>query len=138
MDKILKQSLLYDFYGELLTSNQKNIYEQYLVEDLSISEIATNQKVSRQGVHDTIKRCESILEEYERKLQLVKRFISIKDKVGCIEDLLDKYNAFEATGENEANKKTDGSKSIIVNEDDGVRELMDQIRRLSHKIIEEL
>ena len=57
MDEILKQSLLYDFYGELLTEHQKEIYEQFIVEDLSLSEIAKDAGISRQGVHDLIKRC---------------------------------------------------------------------------------
>ena len=80
MDEILKQSLLYDFYGELLTEHQKEIYEQFIVEDLSLSEIAKDAGISRQGVHDLIKRCNKILEEYEAKLHLVEKFISIKEK----------------------------------------------------------
>ena len=63
MDEILKQSLLYDFYGELLTDHQKEIYEQFIVEDLSLSEIAKDAGISRQGVHDLVKRCDKILEE---------------------------------------------------------------------------
>lgn len=88
MDEILKQSLLYDFYGELLTEHQKEIYEQFIVDDLSLSEIAKDAGISRQGVHDLIKRCNKILEEYEEKLHLVDRFLSIKDKVHQINDLL--------------------------------------------------
>ena len=121
MDKILKQSLLYDFYGELLTPNQKNIYEQYLVEDLSISEIAANQSVSRQGIHDTIRRCEGILEDYENKLQLVKRFVVIKNNVNCIEDLLNHYY----NGEDKCNG-------------DDVTKFIAEIRELSQNIIREL
>ena len=81
MDEILKQSLLYDFYGELLTEHQKEIYEQFIVEDLSLSEIAKDAGISRQGVHDLVKRCDKILEEYEAKLHLVEKFLSIKEKV---------------------------------------------------------
>ena len=88
MDEILKQSLLYDFYGELLTEHQKDIYEQFIVDDLSLSEIAKDAGISRQGVHDLIKRCNKILEEYEAKLHLVERFLSIKDKVHQIDGLL--------------------------------------------------
>ncbi len=88
MDEILKQSLLYDFYGELLTEHQKEIYEQFIVEDLSLSEIAKDAGISRQGVHDLIKRCDKILEEYEEKLHLVEKFLSIKKKVHRINDLL--------------------------------------------------
>ena len=52
MNDILEQALLYDFYGELLTSHQKEIYEQFVLEDLSLSEIAGEAGISRQGVHD--------------------------------------------------------------------------------------
>ena len=88
MDEIFKQSLLYDFYGELLTDHQKEIYEQFIVDDLSLSEIAKDAGISRQGVHDLIKRCNKILEEYEAKLHLVERFLSIKEKVHQIDGLL--------------------------------------------------
>ena len=64
MEKILKQSLLYDFYGVLLNNHQKNIYEEYIINDMSLSEIAEQQGISRQGVHDIIKRCDKALEEY--------------------------------------------------------------------------
>ena len=49
MNDILEQALLYDFYGELLTSHQKEIYEQFVLEDLSLSEIAGEAGISRQG-----------------------------------------------------------------------------------------
>ena len=65
MNDILEQALLYDFYGELLTSHQKEIYEQFVLEDLSLSEIAGEAGISRQGVHDLIKRCQKALEGYE-------------------------------------------------------------------------
>lgn len=57
MNEILKQALLYDFYGELLNEHQKEIYEQFVLEDLSLSEIAQGAGISRQGVHDLVKRC---------------------------------------------------------------------------------
>ena len=65
MDEILKQTLLYDFYGELLTKHQKEIYEQAVLEDYSLSEIARDAGISRQGVHDMIRRCNKSLEDYE-------------------------------------------------------------------------
>ena len=58
MDELLKQALLYDFYGELLTDHQKEIYEQFILEDLSLGEIARDAGISRQGVHDLVKRCD--------------------------------------------------------------------------------
>ena len=89
MNEILEQALLYDFYGELLTAHQKNIYEQFVLEDLSLSEIAEDAGISRQGVHDLIKRCNKPLEGYESKLHLVERFLSIKEKVHRMNTLLE-------------------------------------------------
>lgn len=83
MDKILEQALLYDFYGELLTAHQKEIYEQFVLDDLSLGEIAADAGISRQGVHDIVKRCARSLEEYERKLHLVEKFLAVKEKVSC-------------------------------------------------------
>ena len=71
MEKIVEQGLLYDFYGELLTDHQKAIYEDVVINDMSLSEIAREQGISRQGVHDMIKRCDRILNGYEEKLGLV-------------------------------------------------------------------
>ncbi|MGN0243418.1 MAG: YlxM family DNA-binding protein [Lachnospiraceae bacterium] len=81
MDKLLEKALLYDFYGELLTKQQKNVYEAYVLEDMSESEIAREQGITRQGVHDMMKRCNRKLEEYEEKLQLVSKFVKTKDRV---------------------------------------------------------
>ncbi len=86
MNGLLEQALLYDFYGELLTEHQKEIYEKFVIEDLSLSEIADDAGISRQGVHDVIKRCNKILEGYEHKLHLVEKFISIKSKVQHINE----------------------------------------------------
>ena len=87
MDEILKQTLLYDFYGELLTDHQKEIYEQVVLEDYSLSEIAKDAGISRQGVHDMIRRCNRTLEEYEEKLHLVEKFRHAKQEVSRIEQL---------------------------------------------------
>lgn len=87
MDEILKQALLYDFYGELLTAHQKEIYEEVVLDDCSLSEVAESHGISRQGVHDLIKRCQKMLEGYEEKLRLVEKFCSIKEKVQQIEEL---------------------------------------------------
>ncbi len=81
MEKIVEQGLLYDFYGELLTEHQKKIYEDVVYHDLSFTEIASENGISRQGVHDMIRRCSRILQEYEDKLHLVERFMRIRDNV---------------------------------------------------------
>ncbi len=89
MKGLLEQALLYDFYGELLTDHQKEVYEQFVLEDLSLSEIAESAGISRQGVHDLVKRCNKLLEGYEAKLHLVEKFLSIKQKVQELNELLD-------------------------------------------------
>ncbi len=116
MNRILEQALLYDFYGELLTTHQKEVYEQFILDDLSLSEIAESAGISRQGVHDLIRRCQKALEGYEAKLHLVERFLSIKEKVGQIDGILDEW---------EKEKKNP-------------EEIVNRIRRISDAIIEEL
>ena len=74
MEKRVELSMLYDFYGELLKENQKQIFEDYVLNDYSLTEIADDHGVSRQGIHDTVKRCTKQLEEYEEKLHLIERF----------------------------------------------------------------
>ena len=116
MNKILEQALLYDFYGELLTKHQKEVYEQFILDDLSLSEIAESAGISRQGVHDLIRRCQKSLEGYEEKLHLVERFLSVKEKVGQIDGILDEW---------EKEKKNP-------------EEIVERIRRISDAIIGEL
>ena len=87
MEKIFEQALLYDFYGELLTEHQQSIYEDAVYNDMSLGEIAENRGISRQGVHDLIKRCDKILRGYEEKLHLVERFADAKVMIGEIEQL---------------------------------------------------
>ena len=87
MEKIVEQGLLYDFYGELLTDHQKKIYEDVVFADLSLSEIAQEYGISRQGVHDLVKRCNNTLQEYEDKLHLIRRFLTIREKIKEIEKL---------------------------------------------------
>lgn len=114
MNQILEQALLYDFYGELLNEHQKEIYEQFVLEDLSLGEIAREAGISRQGVHDLIRRCNQTLKGYEDKLHLVRRFMSIKDKVQHMNEILDAY------------------------EEKSSEPLVREIRRISDEIIEEL
>ena len=89
MERILERALLYDFYGELLTEHQKRIYEAVVLEDLSLSEAAAEAGISRQGIHDLIKRCDKLLSGYEDKLHLVARFVKIQDQARQVEALTD-------------------------------------------------
>ena len=114
MNEILEQALLFDFYGELLTEHQKEIYEQFVLEDLSLGEIAKETGISRQGVYDLIKRCNKILQEYEEKLHLVEKFLKIKSKVHQIDSILNDYQETHS------------------------RKMAEEIRKISGEIIEEL
>lgn len=96
MEKIVEQGILYDFYGELLTAHQRRIYEDAVFNDLSLSEIAEDNGISRQGVHDLLKRCDKILMEYEGKLHLVEKFTHIKQKVERIESLSREMERYDA------------------------------------------
>lgn len=87
MERFVEQTLLYDFYGELLTAHQRRIYEDVVLNDYSLSEVADDLGISRQGVHDNIKRCNRALQDYEEKLHLVERFVNIKEKVHQIHEL---------------------------------------------------
>ena len=87
MEKIVMQTYLYDFYGELLTEHQRSVYEDFVLNDFSLSEIAQEAGISRQGVHDLVKRCDRILEGYEEKLHLLERFLRTKEKITRIRTL---------------------------------------------------
>ena len=118
MEKIFEQGMLYDFYGELLTEHQRSIYEDAVFNDMSLGEIAEERGISRQGVHDLLKRCDRILQDYERKLQLVARFTRAKETVGEIMQLT---------------QSEDPEESAEV-----LQGRLDRIRRLSLELIEEL
>ncbi|MBQ0059219.1 MAG: DNA-binding protein [Lachnospiraceae bacterium] len=99
MDEIYTKTLLFDFYGDLLTDHQKNIYQAVVMEDCSLSEVAAEQGISRQGVHDLIKRINKTLNDYESRLHLVNRFLTIKDKVSTISELTEDPQITKLTDE---------------------------------------
>lgn len=114
MDEIVEQTYLYDFYGELLNEHQRRIYEDFVFNDLSLSEIANCEGITRQGVHDLVKRCNKILEGYEEKLHLVKKFLDTKKNVEQIHRLANDFKT---------------SKNIAI---------MKEIEQISNDILEEL
>ncbi|MBR5467690.1 MAG: YlxM family DNA-binding protein [Firmicutes bacterium] len=91
MDDILQATLLFDFYGELLTEKQKNIFSMYHLEDLTLSEIGEEQGISRQAVRDQLKRTENILIEYEKKLKLVEKFQEHQNAIKKIKSLAEDF-----------------------------------------------
>lgn len=88
-DEVTKINLLYDFYGQLLSLRQAQVMDLYYGENLSLSEIAGELGISRQGVHDALKNAEKSLTGYEQKLGLVKRFEETKKAVDDIDRLID-------------------------------------------------
>lgn len=117
MEKIVEQGLLYDFYGELLTEHQRQIYEEVVYENLSLGEIAAEHGISRQGVHDIVKRCDKTLMGYEDRLKLIYKFMKIKERVKEIDRLSGLYERDEIEDKASYCKK---------------------VRRLSSEILEEL
>lgn len=89
LERIVNLSLLYDFYGALLKENKRRVFEDYILNDYSLSEIAETEGISRQGVYDTVKRCTKELETYEEKLQLIDKFNKTKEKIYQIRTLAD-------------------------------------------------
>ena len=117
MEKKVGEQYLFDFYGELLTQHQKEVYGEYIQNDLSPTEIAVLRGISRQGAYDLIKRCEKILTDYENRLHLVEHFQKVKKTVASI------HTCAEEIAECD-------DKSIV-------REKIAQIAELSSKILEE-
>ena len=103
---------LFDIYESLFTEHQVQIFQSYYQDDLSLKEIAEDFNISRNAVHDLLKRVEVMLEDYEAKLHLVERFLAIKEKVQKLNDLLEK--------------------------EDSENRLVQDIRQIADEIIEEL
>ncbi len=74
LEKAYELSILFDFYKDLLSDRKKQIFNDYILNDLSLSEVAENEGISRQGVHDAIKNCEKTLENYEKVLHLAEKY----------------------------------------------------------------
>lgn len=90
--KNLDVTLLLDFYGDMLTVKQKDFLGYYYNDDLSLSEIAENEGITRQGVRDSIKRAEAQLFEMEARLGLAKRFSQVRKGLDEIVDCTEKIN----------------------------------------------
>lgn len=115
MDSIARTSLLFDFYGGLLTEKQRQVMEFYHEENLSLAEIAEEFGISKQGVHDTLKKAEKALNDYEEKLGLVERLLETRKAVSEIDRKID-----------EISLKTDDRELA-----DGLKEIKNIIDRLN-------
>ncbi|QOR36073.1 putative DNA-binding protein [Clostridium sp. 'deep sea'] len=92
LERLTELNLLLDFYNSLLTSKQKFALEMHYSEDLSLGEIAENLNISRQAVHDLIRRGEKLLKEYENKLGLVQKYLKRQKIVKEIKQLISNKN----------------------------------------------
>ena len=117
MDNIARESLLYDFYGGLLTDKKRHVMELYHEDDMSLAEIADEMGVTRAAVHDSLKSAEKQLEKYENKLGLLEKFESDSALLERANELLDKSE--ETAGELKCFKPGE------------VKELRDIIEKLS-------
>ncbi|MBR6258618.1 MAG: DNA-binding protein [Oscillospiraceae bacterium] len=104
-DKTLMLTLMFDFFGELLPQKQREYFDLYYNEDMSLSEIAENAGISRQGVRDMIVRAEKALTEYEEKTGVVSRALETRRRVKELLEILDR-----------AEEKSDGEVSRLIDE----------------------
>lgn len=89
LDTIAQTSLLYDFYGALLTEKQREVMELYHEENFSIVEIAEELGVTKQAIHENLKKSEKILRSYEEKLGLMKSLLETRDLIEAIDERID-------------------------------------------------
>ena len=92
IEERVELSLLYDFYGALLKENQRRMFEASILDDYNLAEIAEDENITRQGVHDALKRACKQLREYEQKLGLVEKFEKQKELVKKLHIILKGMN----------------------------------------------
>ncbi len=123
MQETIELSRLYDFYGDLLTDKNKDVFEEYILNDLSLTEIAEQKGITRQGIYDIVRRSSKKIREYEDSLHLVKKFKSIKEKINQIQDYIDELKLID-TENSKSNKKFQNT--------------LDKINDLTNEILQEL
>lgn len=104
MKTTLKFNLLFDFYGPLLTNRQRDIYQMYYGEDLSLGEIGEQLGISRQAVYDNIKRSSKILADYESKLGLLNKYFAQQDMLKQAQQELTAFYQFLKNDDDDQNQ----------------------------------
>ncbi len=122
MDERLRQSLLYDFYGELLNDHQKAVFSAAVFDDMSYSELAEEFECSRQAAFDLVRRINKKLENYEAKLGLLARFTNAKDKM---EELSKAVSGMYSSVE--ASSIDDKTKRKLIKDISGISDMSTQI-----------
>ncbi|MFA5527968.1 MAG: putative DNA-binding protein [Peptostreptococcales bacterium] len=109
-NKVIEMSMLYDFYGQLLTDKQRDVMQLHYEDDYSLSEIGEILAISRQAVHDAIKKAEKSLKDYEEKLKLLQKFNETIIRYNRIQELADQA----IQGLEKENIKDMGIKNILI------------------------
>lgn len=109
----MEASLLYDFYGQLLTERKQQVMELYHEENLSLAEIAQEFGISRAAVHESLKSAEKSLAEYEEKLGLVKKFVKSQNAIEKIDSVIDKLIEEHGDKDEELAKELESIKLVI-------------------------
>ncbi len=109
MEENVRLAYLYDFYGELLKPGQKELFLEFVFQDLSLQEMADELGISRQAVHDRVHRCIRILENYERKLHLLEKY----QRIGTMAEAIEKELQEIESGESIKKKITDLLQEIV-------------------------
>ena len=112
MDLFLEFSVLFDYYGELLTVTQQNICDMYYNQNLSLTEIAEDLGITKQGVRDALKKAEKLLLKYEEALCIKEKNEQIGSLVQSIEEILSNSNISEVT-KNEITQLAERINSLI-------------------------
>ena len=123
-DKTLHMTMIFDFFGELLPNKQREYFDLYYNEDLSLFEIAEKAGITRQGVHDAIARAENTLEGIEAKTGVVRRWLEARAQIDEITDRV--RDALDGARDYEDSHVNDGAMAVL-------REILESLERLKEK-----
>lgn len=123
MESIVRQGILYDFYGDLLSERQRRVYEEHVYHDLTLSEIASEYAISRQAAHDLVRRIDRKLENYEERLGLVARFRRIQEKAWALKEMCLQIEERGSASEKDSTSEKDSAKELT----SAVNKLIDEI-----------
>lgn len=112
MEKNIRISLLLPFYAGFLTEKQRALMEMHCDEDLSLAEIAEREGITRQGVHDALRRGEEVLEGCEAKLGLFAKYLAVKDSLDGLNELLEDKHELTAAETEELKARLAGAAEV--------------------------
>ena len=112
MQDIMKLSVLFDYYGSILTDKQADVCDMYYNQNLSLGEISEIMGITRQGVRDSLKKSEKILMLHEEKLGIYKKDLAVASLIDKIDSILDE-SEIDSGSMNSIKKITDEIKNLI-------------------------